>query len=118
MAKDYSVTRGIYGTAKARTLGECFRAIFDGSGLFQLLSSERPAPILPKIDPDGTTHDDFRFYSLFGKAKCAELPMTALHRGQTWVNWNGREEDVTVHSQARPQAAPEDAWAVNDPALS
>ena len=87
-------------------------------GYFNLFHRNGPHRSYPKSDPDGTIHDDYRFYSLVGKANCAELPMTALHLGQTRVNWNGngREEDVTVHSEAWAQAARDDAWAVNDAA--
>ncbi len=61
-------------------------------GYFNLFHLQGPHREYPASDPRRVEHDDYRFYSLFGKANTGVLPMAALHLGKTYVNWGGQTE--------------------------
>ena len=61
-------------------------------GYFNLFHLQGPHREYPASDPGRVEHDDYRFYSLFGKANTGVLPMAALHLGKTYVNWGGQTE--------------------------
>ncbi len=67
-------------------------------GYFNLFHLNGPHRKYPPSDPEQREHDDYRFYSLFGKANTATLPITALHLGKTYVNWSGQTE---IFAEAR-----------------
>ncbi len=87
---------------------ETFRTVV---GYFNLFHLGGPHRAYPPSDPARREHDDYRFYSLFGKANTAELPMAALHLGKTYVNWGGQTENLGNDAGGVREAAKEDLLA-------